>query len=366
MSALRKVRLPGDKLIWRTLRPILRGPFIKRYNLHAINSERIPDPPFLLVGNHAYFIDAILIEAFVKYPVVWAVAAGNFKHPLAAPILKASGAIEKRKGIPDTAALRKVLQVLKDGGIVGLMPEGSVTWDGEFGVVPPGTDKFLDRVDVPVVAARMNGGYLTRPRWADHHRWGRIDITFEVLHGSEALEFLSRPSDWDWQREKKIPFKGRKRASGIERIIWFCEKCGGFRTVVSGVNDAVCSKCKATLTVDEYGYINGREVPELLTVQRELLASYLNERGSLAVGKGEAVILNTLTGEKESLSGDVSMDSKALSVGEKSFSLDNIRGFSTYLKRLNEFNYDRTVIRLKTGLSSYLLFCAHDFFTHSQ
>lgn len=174
VSALRKVRLPGDKLIWRTLRPILRGPFIKRYNLHAINSERIPDPPFLLVGNHAYFIDAILIEAFVKYPVVWAVAAGNFKHPLAAPILKASGAIEKRKGIPDTAALRKVLQVLKDGGIVGLMPEGSVTWDGEFGVVPPGTDKFLDRVDVPVVAARMNGGYLTRPRWADHHRLGWI------------------------------------------------------------------------------------------------------------------------------------------------------------------------------------------------
>lgn len=131
MTDLRRERLPGDRFIWRALRPILRRPFMKRYNLHAVNAEKLPDPPFLLVGNHAYFIDAALIEAFVKYPIVWAVAAGNFKLPLAASILKAAGAIEKRKGVPDVSAMRKILRVLKDGGIIGLMPEGSVTWDGE-------------------------------------------------------------------------------------------------------------------------------------------------------------------------------------------------------------------------------------------
>lgn len=359
VTDLRRERLPGDRFIWRALRPILRRPFMKRYNLHAVNAEKLPDPPFLLVGNHAYFIDAALIEAFVKYPIVWAVAAGNFKLPLAASILKAAGAIEKRKGVPDVAAMRKILRVLKDGGIIGLMPEGSVTWDGEFGEVPPGTEKFLDRVDVPVVAARMNGGYLTRPRWADHHRWGRIEIVFEVLRGSEALDFLSRSSDWEWQREKRILFKGRKRASGIERIVWFCEKCGGFRTIAARGDEAVCAECGAALIVDEYGYISGKSVPEVLKVQRELLAAYLSREGSLKVGPGEAVILNTLTEVIVKVRGEVSIDGLELKVGERSYRLENARGFSTYLKRLNEFNYDRDVIRLKTEHSSYLLYCAY-------
>lgn len=72
-----KKRLPGDKLLWRILRPIPKHPFIKRYNLHGIGLQRLPEPPFILIGNHAYFIDAVLIGALVSYPIVWAAAEGT-------------------------------------------------------------------------------------------------------------------------------------------------------------------------------------------------------------------------------------------------------------------------------------------------
>lgn len=96
-----------------------------------------------------------------------------------------------------------------------------------------------------------------------------------------------------------------------------------------------------------------------MKVQRELLAAYLAREGSLKVGPGEAVILNTLTEGTEKVRGEVSIDGLELRVGERSYRLENVRGFSTYLKRLNEFNYDRDVVRLKTEHSSYLLYCAH-------
>ncbi len=57
-----------------------------------------------------------------------------------------------------------MIEVVNTGGVLGLMPEGSVTWDGDFGEVPQGTAKFLDRLNVPIVAARMSGAYLTKPR----------------------------------------------------------------------------------------------------------------------------------------------------------------------------------------------------------
>ncbi len=95
-----KKRLPGDKLLWRILRPILKHPFIKRYNLHEIGLQRPPEPPFILIGNHAYFIDAVLIGALVSYPIVWASAAGNFSNPLSGPILRAGGAIERERASP--------------------------------------------------------------------------------------------------------------------------------------------------------------------------------------------------------------------------------------------------------------------------
>lgn len=359
-----KRRLPGDKLIWRALRPILRVPFIKRYNLYGIGMEKLPRPPFILIGNHAYFIDAVLIEALTSFPIVWAVAAGNFDNPFSGPILRAAGAIQKRKGVPDIPAMRKMIEVVSNGGVLGLMPEGSVTWDGEFGEVPPGTDRFLEKLNVPVVAARMSGAYLTKPRWADHHRWGRIEVEFKAFNGKEALDFLSEASDWRWQEEKKVMFKGRNKAEGIEKIIWFCEKCGGFQTIKASGDSAICDKCGTSLTVDDYGLVSGRTVPEIIGIQREILAEHIALNGGIEVGEGTVTEMEIGSGAKTSYAGRVSMNSRELRIGERSYLLPKIRGLSNFLKRITEFNYEHSIVRLMTGSSSLLLFWAHRYFSH--
>lgn len=346
-------------MLWRILKPVLSGPFKQKYNLHAYNLDKVPTPPFLLIGNHSHFIDAALIEAFLEYPVVWAVAAGNFKSVLLGPILKAGGAIEKRKGVADLLAMRKMLRVIKEGGIVGLMPEGSVSWNGEFGEVPDGTEKFLERIDVPIVAVKVEGGYLTKPRWADHSRKGRIDITFELFSGSEALDFLSLASDWRWQEKNKVLFKGRNRAEGIERILWFCPRCESFRTVTAKGNDAICANCRETITLDELGYVQGRTVTDTVQVQKNLLARYLSKEGSLSLGSGRANELELSDGKSFKFDGPVSLNDRHITVGPKGYDLERVRGFSTFVKRVNEFNYDQKVVRLKTEHSSYLLYCAY-------
>lgn len=360
-----KERLPGDKLLWRILRPVLKHPFIKRYNLHGIGLQRLPEPPFILIGNHAYFIDAVLIGALVSYPIVWAVASGNFSNPLSGPILRAGGAIRKRKGVPDLPAMRKMIEVVNAGGVLGLMPEGSVTWDGEFGEVPPGTAKFLDRLNVPIVVARMSGAYLTKPRWADHHRWGRIEVEFQSFEDKGALDYLSEASDWQWQEKKRIPFKGKRKAEGIEKIIWFCEECHSFQSVKANGDSAECKKCGLSYTVDDFGYVSGRAVTDILEVQKELLSDYITKRGKIDAGEGAMTELQIGTGNKSKFSGKVTLDRNCLRVGERCYSLSKIRGFSNFLKRINEFNYENSIMRLRTEISSLLLFWAHRYFSKS-
>lgn len=117
--------------------------------------------------------------------------------------------------------------------------------------------------------------------------------------------------------------------------------------------------------VDDFGYVSGRTVTDILEVQRELLSDYIAKRGKIDAGEGVITELQTGTGNKSEFSGRVTLDRNCLRVGDESYSLSKIRGFSNFLKRINEFNYENSIMRLKTEISSPLLLWGHIYFSHS-
>ncbi|MDI3524211.1 1-acyl-sn-glycerol-3-phosphate acyltransferase [Kosmotoga sp.] len=263
-------KLPGDTWLWRLAKRFLTKSFIKKYNLCVQGVDKIPKPPFLIIGNHTHFLDPLFINAILDYPIVWVAARGTFQAWWAGPILKASGAIAKQKGVPDMNTIRQIYATLRKSGIVGIFPEGSVTWNGNFGELPKGTNKLLEKVKVPILAAKIHGGYLSKPRWADYARKGKIEIELAIFEDERAIDFIS-DSEWDWQEKKKIKFIGKNKAEGIERVIWFCPKCQTFKSIKAKGDKAKCTKCGYELIVDEYGYVNNSRLDFLMAEQERIL-----------------------------------------------------------------------------------------------
>jgi 1-acyl-sn-glycerol-3-phosphate acyltransferase len=121
----------------------LRG--ITRTICEVDDSElsRIPaQGPLILVGNHVNFLDApILITHLQPRRVVALVKEETWKNPALGLLFSTWKAIPIRRGEVDMGAFRESLQVLKEGQMLAVAPEGTrsgtgVLQKGQTGIVP--------------------------------------------------------------------------------------------------------------------------------------------------------------------------------------------------------------------------------------
>ena len=80
--------------------------------------------PVLLAGNHRGFLDGPLVAGFAGRDVYLVAKSELFRGPLAR-VLCWFGQIPVDRGRPDREALRRAQQVLRDGGALGMFPEGT-------------------------------------------------------------------------------------------------------------------------------------------------------------------------------------------------------------------------------------------------
>lgn len=339
-------------ILWY-LRLVLAPFFKKYYNIEL--EGNFPSPPFLLIANHTHTFDPFFISTYLKNPISWVVAKGNFNRPVIGSIFKSMKFIPKQKGMPDVSTIRGILKNLKEGNIVGIFLEGSVTWDGSFQEIPKGTDKLLDMVKVPIVAVKIKGGYLTNPRWANYGRRGKIILEVKEFNNSTALDFINH-NEWNWQEKEKIKFKGRNKASGVERILWFCLNCKSFRTVQSNGDQAVCSKCGGKYEIDEYGFLNGKRIDNVLKEQILILNN--NFHNIKSIPKAKIIVRDKSTTKLKLVKkGDLFISEKGIYIDDFILEFKKIKGVTTFLKRFTEFIYNLdNVIRIKTENDSLLLF----------
>ncbi len=349
-------KTPGDTWLWRISKKLLNKPVVKKFNIKSYNTENLPEPPYILVANHNHFLDPIFVMAAINNPITWVAARGTFQSWWLGIPLKLSDSIEKQKGVPDIKTVRNIFKALKNGGAVGLFPEGSVTWDGRAGKIYSGIDKLLNKSTVPVVGARIHGGYLTKPRWADKSRKGTIEVSFDFFEDEEVIDYIS-DSEWDWQELRKYRFCGRKKALGLERLIWFCPECGSFRTIKASEDKAKCSKCNFELSVDDFGYINGKGIDLIVDEQKGILKSRFDGKSKFEDGMVKSVVRRRedgkITGKPK---GKLLFDRNGIRVGDNEFQIEKIRGLSTFLKKFIEFVYEGNVVRIRTDFSSFLIY----------
>lgn len=98
---------------------------VAAFRLQLHGRERIPARgPLVVVANHSAMVDGPLLFGLLRRRSVFLVKQEMFHGPLGW-FLTRTGQVSVRRGVPDRAPLQAAQAVLRDGGVVGVFPEGT-------------------------------------------------------------------------------------------------------------------------------------------------------------------------------------------------------------------------------------------------
>ena len=252
-------------------------PFIRLYYrlLHNLvfksNALAKAQGPYLVIGHHVRSDDPIVTLMATNKLVRFLAADANMDTPWKRYLFNAMGMVPFRKKRSDMKSIRQLNALAKENEAIGLYPEGGRNWDGATDQIIPSTAKLIKMLRIDVYATKYEGSYLSRPRWADYSRRGKMVFSSEKLFSAEEIKSLSvdeiyhrmhealQHNDYEWQRQEMIPFKGRSKAMGITRLLFKCPSCQAEHKLMANGNDFTCQACGTTYHINKFGFIEGSQ-----------------------------------------------------------------------------------------------------------
>lgn len=224
---------------------------------------------YLILGHHVTEFDGVYVNFASGRLVRFLAGDANMDTPWKKHLFKFLGMVPFRKKKSDMKSIRQLMALVKSDHPIGLYPEGGQSWDGATDTLIPATAKFIKMMGIPVYVTFYHGGYLTRPRWSQYGRRGVIRFEAFQLMTAEDVKTLSVTeifakmqralsyNAFEWQKENMIPFKGKRRAEYIERLLYKCPNCGALSSIHSENNDFSCDQCDCHYHMNTYGFIEG-------------------------------------------------------------------------------------------------------------
>lgn len=171
---------------------VMRMVFAIVYPLRMIGAENLPESgAAILCGNHLSLLDPLAAGVAVRRPVRFMGKKELFGVPVVRWAVRALGAFPVDRGNTDMAAMRTALSVLREGGVLGIFPQGGRDLSGSRGM-ESGVALIALKSGAPVVPMR----YLNRFRPFQRNTLligGPVDLSAYVLSGgSEALRGATR------------------------------------------------------------------------------------------------------------------------------------------------------------------------------
>ena len=219
--------------IFRLINRTISHPICQKFNM--THEDLHVDGPILLVPNHASAWDPLLVAASLRDKQVYYVASEHlFRLGLVSQVIDYLVApIPRRKASTGMDTVKACLRHLKAGHSVCLFAEGEQCWAGQNNPIFPATGKLAKSSGATLVTYRLEGAYLSLPRWGRGIRRGRVHGHPVGIYPPEALRDMSaeevnglitrdiREDAWERQRQEPVPYRGKNRAEGMERAVFW-------------------------------------------------------------------------------------------------------------------------------------------------
>jgi len=117
--------------------------------------------PFIICANHISWLDPITLAVVIPagYRINFMAKKELFKNPIFAFVLRMVGAYPVDRKSPDYTSIRKSYQLLNEGHVLGLFPEGSRSKSGRLQKAQNGAALIAVRSGVPILPVAIQGPY---------------------------------------------------------------------------------------------------------------------------------------------------------------------------------------------------------------
>lgn len=225
--------------------------------------------PLLVIGNHTSFYD-FLYMARILYPhrINFVVAAKYFRFHGLSLVFRLARAIPKNLYSADIRTVSRSISIIKQGGIVGIYPEGQISLGGVTLPLPDGIGKLVKHLGVTVVAVKTYGGGFVDPPWSNRHRRGIVESHVSVVLSKEQLATMSTEAidqalvqalaanQYQWQREKGYIYSGKKLTEGLTNLLYICPNCHSEFSLETLGTSLTCKACGMKATMSGSGHFN--------------------------------------------------------------------------------------------------------------
>ncbi|MBQ9734930.1 MAG: VTT domain-containing protein [Clostridia bacterium] len=233
-----------------------------------------PKGPCIVLCNHGSFADFLFSGKMLRNSKPHYVAARMyFYNKKLAWLMRNMGAFPKSMFSTDIENVKNCMKVLNMGRSLVMMPEARLSTAGKFEGIQPATFKFIKKMNVPIYILKIDGSYLSKPKWADAVRKKSV-VTAELslLIDKERIGAISEEQmeneictalyydDFEWLKTRPdLTYNSKTLAVGLENILHICPECGKKLTIKTENKDVFCTECGYRVTLDNrYQFTSGK------------------------------------------------------------------------------------------------------------
>ncbi len=145
-------------MLYSILKVILPFMFRIFYRSEVHGQENVPKKGGVIVAsNHISLWDPPYLGAFCPRKVSFMAKKELFENKIFSALITDLGAFPVNRGTADRTAIKTALTVLKEGGCLGIFPEGTRSKDGKLGEPEQGIGLLAYKANVPIVPVAITG-----------------------------------------------------------------------------------------------------------------------------------------------------------------------------------------------------------------
>jgi 1-acyl-sn-glycerol-3-phosphate acyltransferase len=201
----------------RTLFPLI-------VNLHIEGLERAPRQGHVIIAiNHTCFLDPLLAVSYLREDVLPMAKVELFEFPFGV-VFHNYGAFPVRRGAGDLAAMRRALQILRQGHAMLISPEGHRAESGTLQAPHDGIALLAIKSGAPILPVAIWGGKLF---WGNVKRFSRTPVGMRVGELLAVQPLTAGPTrevmrvitqELMFYIAELLPFEYRGVYSDVERV----------------------------------------------------------------------------------------------------------------------------------------------------
>ena len=354
------------RIIQALIAPFMRGIF---HFSHEKN--RLPGPT-LVVCNHVTNFDPMLVGiSFPKDPMHFVASEHLFRLGWITRILCfITDPIPRRKGTSGADTAMACMRKLREGESVCIFAEGECSWDGVTNRIFPATGRMARMSNATLITFRLEGGYLTAPRWGKGIRKGKMSGRIVGVYSPEELKAMDKNAitdliqrdifedTWEKQAQQPIRYRSKRRAENLQTVLYACPHCRRIGTLSSKGATLSCT-CGETWEFTELGTFSPAQPFENIAQwdawQGQLFADRM-DAGKLNLSDPD-MTLSELVGDhhqRQLTVGSLRLEEQILFCGEMQFPLAEISDMALVQSRMLLFSVGSHYYQIKAKSSCCL------------